>query len=87
MPIVITPYVNVADLAAVEKKVKAAGGQIHKSQQEVPGVVWFTLFSDPDGNIVGMWQPMPRRRAAPARKKIAKTSTARARPKKRAQAK
>ena len=87
MPIVITPYVNVTDLAAVEKKVKAAGGQIHKSQQEVPGMGWFTLFSDPDGNIVGVWQPMAKRQTVAARKKMKKTGTTRPLPKKRTRAK
>jgi len=87
MPIVITPYVNVADLAATEKKVKAGGGQIHKSKQEVPGMGWFTLFSDPDGNIMGLWQPMAKRRAVPARKKVAKTGAKRVTAKKKARAK
>jgi len=70
MPIVITPYVNVRDLGETEKKISAAGGHIHKSRQEVPGMGWFTLCSDPDGNILGLWQPM--QAAAPARKKAAK---------------
>ena len=74
MPIVITPYVNVRDLGETEKKISAAGGQIHKSRQEVPGMGWFTLCSDPDGNIVGLWQPM--QAAAPARKKVAKKAAA-----------
>jgi len=71
----------------VEKKVKAAGGQIHKSQQEVPGMGWFTLFSDPDGNIVGVWQPMAKRQTVAARKKMKKTGTTRPLPKKRTRAK
>ena len=73
MPIVITPYVNVRDLGETEAKVNAAGGRIHKSRQEVPGMGWFTLFSDPDGNIIGLWQAMQQRAVQkPARKKVAK---------------
>jgi hypothetical protein len=73
MPIVITPYVNVRDLGETEAKVSAAGGRIHKSRQEVPGMGWFTLFSDPDGNVIGLWQAMQQSAAKkPARKKTAK---------------
>ena len=63
MPVTITPYVNVEDLGPIEAKISRLGGQIHKSRQEVPGRGWFSLFSDPDGNIVGVWQAMA---AAPA---------------------
>jgi len=72
MPIVITPYVNVRDLGETEKRITAAGGHIHKSKQEVPGMGWFTLFSDPDDNIIGIWQPMQGAAQKPARKKVAK---------------
>lgn len=63
MPTGITNYVNVDDLDAKEKLVRAAGGRIYKSKQEVPGMGWFTIFADPDGNTVAMWQPMMKRRA------------------------
>lgn len=81
MPILITPYVNVRDLSETEAKVTAAGGRIHKSHQEVPGLGWFTLFSDPDGNVIGLWQAMQRpaaKKAAPkkAAKKIARKTAA-----------
>jgi predicted enzyme related to lactoylglutathione lyase len=75
MPIVITPYVNVRDLDVTEKKITAAGGHIHKSKQEVPGMGWFTLFSDPDDNVIGLWQPMnpmPKKAAKKAARKVAK---------------
>jgi predicted enzyme related to lactoylglutathione lyase len=77
MPIVITPYVNVRDLSETESKVAAAGGQIHKSKQEVPGRGWFTLFSDPDGNVIGLWQAMMPPAKKPA-KKAAKKAAKRA---------
>jgi uncharacterized protein len=71
MPIVITPNVTVRDLGETEKKITAAGGQIHKSKQEVPGMGWFTLCSDPDGTIFGCWQPLQAAANQPARKKAA----------------
>ena len=63
MPVVITPYVNVADLGETEAKASAAGATVHKSRQEVPGRGWFSILSDPDGNLLGLWQPL---RPAPA---------------------
>jgi predicted enzyme related to lactoylglutathione lyase len=76
MPIVITPYVNVADLRATEKKVTAAGGQIFKSRQEVPGRGWFTLFGDPDGNVIGLWEALMPARKTPPKKRVAKKASA-----------
>ena len=74
MPTGITNYVNVADLDEKEALVRSAGGRIYKSKQEVPGMGWFTIFADPDGNTVAMWQAMPRRtaRVATRAKKAAK---------------
>lgn len=77
MPVTITPYVNVEELGTIEEKVARLGGKIHKSRQEVPGRGWFTLFSDPDGNIIGLWQamtasPAPARAGRKAAKKAAK---------------
>ena len=71
MPICVINYVTVDDLASKEEQVKAAGGTIHKSKQEVPGMGWFTMFGDPDGNIVSMWQAMnkPAKAAAPKKSK------------------
>ena len=72
MPVAITPYVNVEELGVIEEKIARLGGTIHKSRQEVPGRGWFSLFSDPDGNVVGLWQPMAAPAAARARPKAAK---------------
>jgi predicted enzyme related to lactoylglutathione lyase len=80
MPIGVTPYVNVADLAEKEKRITEAGGRIHKSRQEVGGMGSFTIFSDPDGNMLAMWQAAARPRAAAAsrgRKKSARKTAAR----------
>jgi predicted enzyme related to lactoylglutathione lyase len=58
MPIVVTPYVNVSDLGTIEQRATAAGGRIHKSKREVPGRGWYSIMSDPDGNLLGLWQAM-----------------------------
>jgi len=91
MPVGVTPYVNVADLAEKERRITAAGGQIHKSKQEVPGMGWFTIFSDPDGNMLALWQPAVKPRTGgdrgsrrkTAAKKTASRKTASARTRKK----
>jgi predicted enzyme related to lactoylglutathione lyase len=52
----LTLYVNVDDLAAFRKKIVAAGGKIHVEEQEVPGMGSFSLFSDPEGRLMGIWK-------------------------------
>jgi len=49
-------YINVDDLAKFRKKVVAAGGKIHVEHQDVPGMGAFSLFTDPDGRMMGLWQ-------------------------------
>jgi predicted enzyme related to lactoylglutathione lyase len=94
MPPGVTNYVNVDDLDAKEKVLRAQGATIYKSKQEVPGMGWFTIFADPDKNTVAMWQamPLPARAMAAARKtakKVAKkvTGTAKKKGAKKASAK
>lgn len=49
-------YIAVDDLAEYREKIKAAGGQIHIEEQEVPNMGWFCLFSDPEGRTMGLWK-------------------------------
>ena len=49
-------YILVDDLAAYRKKVKAAGGKIHVEEQKVPGMGKFSLFTDPEGRMMGLWK-------------------------------
>jgi predicted enzyme related to lactoylglutathione lyase len=37
-------------------RVVAAGGTIHIEEQEVPGMGWFSLFTDPEGRMMGLWK-------------------------------
>ncbi|MEO6950632.1 MAG: VOC family protein [Polyangia bacterium] len=52
----IVPFLESHDLAASETAIKEAGGQIIGEPQEVPGWGRFSLFTDPDGTPVGLWQ-------------------------------
>jgi predicted enzyme related to lactoylglutathione lyase len=49
-------YINVDDLATYRQKVVAAGGKIHVEEQVVPGMGSFSLFTDPEGRMMGLWK-------------------------------
>jgi predicted enzyme related to lactoylglutathione lyase len=49
-------YIDVDDLAGYRKRITDAGGKILVEEQEVPGMGWFSLFSDPDGRVLGIWK-------------------------------
>lgn len=49
-------YIDVEDLAAYRKRITDAGGKIIVEEQAVPGMGKFSLFSDPDGRVLGIWQ-------------------------------
>ena len=49
-------YIDVEDLAAYRRKIVAAGGKIHVEEQEVPGMGSFSLFTDPEGRMMGLWR-------------------------------
>jgi predicted enzyme related to lactoylglutathione lyase len=51
-----TFYINVDDLAAYRKRIVAAGGKILIEEQEVPGMGSLSLFTDPDGRMMGLWK-------------------------------
>ena len=54
-------YILVDDLAEYRKKVLAAGGKIHVEEQEVPGMGWLSLFTDPEGRMMGLWKAAQRK--------------------------
>ena len=53
-------YILVDDLAAYRRKVVAAGGEIHVEEQKVPGMGKFSLFTDPEGRMMGLWKAKQR---------------------------
>jgi uncharacterized protein len=52
----MTLYIEVEDLASYRERIVGAGGKIHVEAQEVPGMGRFTLFTDPEGRMMGLWQ-------------------------------
>ena len=49
-------YIAVDDLDAYGRKIVAAGGSLVVDNMEVPGMGRFSLFSDPDGRVMGIWK-------------------------------
>jgi len=52
----MTLYIDVEDLAAYRKKIVAARGKIQVEEQEVPGMGAFSLFTDTEGRMMGIWK-------------------------------
>jgi predicted enzyme related to lactoylglutathione lyase len=50
----VTVYVQVPDPQAALDRAVQLGGQVVMPVTEIPGMVTFALFSDPDGNVVGI---------------------------------
>jgi uncharacterized protein len=53
----MTCYIAVDDLAAYRDKIVAAGGKICVEEQAVPGMGTLSLFTDPEGRMMGLWKP------------------------------
>jgi predicted enzyme related to lactoylglutathione lyase len=54
----IRVYFNVDDVNAGAGRVRELGGQC-EDPQPVPGMGWFALCTDPEGNNFGLWQSDP----------------------------
>jgi hypothetical protein len=55
---VITVYVESIDDALA--KVAAAGGTVLEARQEVAGMGYYAYVTDVSGNVVGLWESVPR---------------------------
>jgi predicted enzyme related to lactoylglutathione lyase len=60
-----TFYVEVGDLQATLDKAGALGGEIVLPVIEVPGLITFAMFNDPDGLLIGLLQAGTRPPGAP----------------------
>jgi uncharacterized protein len=50
----VTLYTEVDDLQATLDKAVALGGKVAMPPTEIPGVITFAMFHDPEGNIFGL---------------------------------
>ena len=56
------PYVAVEDIEASTKKAKKLGATILKDVTEVADMGWLSIFIDPTGAMIGLWEPKKRRK-------------------------
>ena len=50
-------YVLVDDVREATAKARSLGASICKDVTEVPGMGWFSIFNDPTGAMLALWQP------------------------------
>jgi len=66
-------YVAVDDLGKYNRRIEKAGGKICVEEQEIPGMGWLSLFTDPEGRMNGLFKPvMPAKKAKQAKKRKGK---------------
>ena len=65
--------IAVTDLKKAMANVASAGGQVMGNPMDIPGIGAFISIKDSEGNRVGMLEPLPMKKAKPAKKKAAAT--------------
>ena len=80
-PIAWIPYAAVADVAKSTEKARSLGAQILKEKSEVPGMGWFSIFRDPTGALIALWEPKPKAMPRNAKAKPRKAAKAKAKTK------
>ena len=56
-PNLVTVYIEVDDPQTYLNKIAESGGETVQPVTEIPGIVTFALFRDPEGNVVGLTKP------------------------------
>ena len=51
----VTVYVGCEDIEATLAKVETLGGKTVVPKSDIPGMGWFAIFSDPTGNLIGLY--------------------------------
>ncbi len=67
-------YVAVPEIDAAITAFLAAGGKEVVGKQEVPAMGWSYMGTDPEGNLIGLYQSMPRRQAHKAKRAARKSA-------------
>ena len=73
----VTFYVQVSDLQATLDRVTELGGSVVMPVTEIPNMITFALFRDPDGNVIGLVkgeEPKPETRK-PRTRRTRRTTT------------
>jgi hypothetical protein len=50
------PYIGVDDIKSATEKAKSLGATMMMENHEVPEMGWFSIFTDPTGAMVAIWQ-------------------------------
>lgn len=53
-------YVNVDSIDATAAKVAGLGGTVVEGKAEVPGMGWYAVLNDTEGNEIALWESNPR---------------------------
>lgn len=56
----VVVYVDTDDISADLAKVERLGGKIVAPKTEIPEMGWFGMFTDPTGNLIGLYTAMQR---------------------------
>ena len=75
-PIAWIPYAAVKDVAKSTEKARSLGATILKDKSEVPGMGWFSIFRDPTGAMIALWEPKPKEMPKKAKAKPKKAAKA-----------
>jgi uncharacterized protein len=59
-PLTIRNYVGVDSIEDSVAKAVELGGRVSKEKDEIPGIGWWAVIDDTEGNELGIFQPMPR---------------------------
>ena len=59
-PGTVVTYVGSDDIEADLARAEALGGKIVTTKMEIPSMGWFGIFSDPSGNLIGLYTDMPK---------------------------
>jgi predicted enzyme related to lactoylglutathione lyase len=54
-------YIGTDDIDASLRQVEAHGGKVVMPKTEIPNTGWFSIFTDPTGNRIGLFTSLPRR--------------------------
>jgi len=49
-------YVEVDDIESMLKSAEELGGGVAQPKTEIPNMGWYAHFTDPDGNVIGLYQ-------------------------------
>ena len=51
-----TNYIDVESVAKYQTRVQELGGKVLMPQSPVPGMGWFAVCQDTEGNVFGLWE-------------------------------